>query len=71
MDMLSIIANAADWLGEAVAENATTTLTDAEREAIRRLLHWVHDRPCSELPVDVETDHSLACEALERLGGGR
>ena len=36
MDMLSIIANAADWLDEAVAENATTTLTDAEREA----LHW-------------------------------
>lgn len=46
------------------------TLTDAEREAIRRLLHWVHDRPCSELPVDVETDHSIACEAFERLGGG-
>ena len=35
MDMLSIIANAADWLDEAVAENATTTLTDAEREAVR------------------------------------
>ena len=34
MDMLSIIANAADWLDEAVAENATTTLTDAEREAV-------------------------------------
>jgi len=34
MDMLSIIANAADWLDEAVAENATTTLTDAEREAL-------------------------------------
>ena len=36
MDMLSIIANAADWLDEAVAENATTaTLTDEEREAIK------------------------------------
>lgn len=47
------------------------TLTDAEREAVRRLLHWVADRPCSELPVNVETDHSIACEAFERLGGVR
>ena len=39
MDMLSIIANAADWLDEAVAENATTTLTDAEREAVA----WAED----------------------------
>lgn len=35
MDMLSLIANAADWLDEAVAENATTVLTDEEREAIQ------------------------------------
>jgi hypothetical protein len=35
MDMLSLIANAADWLDEAVAENATTVLTNVEREAIR------------------------------------
>ena len=34
MDMLSLIANAADWLDEAVAENATTVLTDVEREEI-------------------------------------
>jgi hypothetical protein len=47
------------------------TLTDAEREAIKRLLHWVADRPCSQLPVDVETDHSIACEVFERMGGGR
>ena len=40
MDMLSIIANAADWLDEAVAENATTTLTDAEREAVEYFSQW-------------------------------
>lgn len=34
MDMLSILACAADWLDEAVAKNATTGLTNAERDAV-------------------------------------
>ena len=57
-------------LYDAAAEIERLRLTDAEREAIRRLLHWVADRPCSQLPVDVETDHSIACEVFERMGGG-
>lgn len=64
MDMLSIIANAADWLDEAVAENATTTLTDAEQEAIR--FFSLIDGP-GNVPVANKRAATLR-GLLERLG---
>jgi hypothetical protein len=69
MDMLSIIANAADWLDEAVAENATTALTDAEREAIRTAAdaYAVRGAGDGRESVNAATLRGL----LERLGGGR
>ena len=72
MDMLSIIANAADWLDEAVAENATTaTLTDAEREAIERgycSLMGVEDMSAECTRWDAEAAAVLR-GLLERTGG--
>jgi hypothetical protein len=52
-----------------IADRRRVGLTDDEREAIRRLLHWVANRPCSELPNDVDADHTIACGVFERLGG--
>ena len=65
MDMLSIIANAADWLDEAVAENATTTLTDAEREAVAFFA-------AIDSNDEMLGGHAAVLRGLlERLGGGK
>ena len=65
MDMLSLIANAADWLDEAVAENATTTLTDAEREALNKMRVHLYEISRDNAFIDeVCDDAKAACEAI-------